>query len=250
MILVTGSTGTLGRELSKEFPDSLRPTHQELDITDQVAINKYIETYQPSIIIHAAALTDVKKCEVEKALAWKINADGTGNLVDALLSYAPKSYLVYISTASVFKCDEGNYSEEDKPSSDQVNFYNWTKFIGEHFVRKIPMHLIVRTNFVNREKWKYPRAFIDRFANYLFADQVAFMVRRVIEKRMTGVVHIVGDKQLSMFEVAKMTCPDVKPLTLEEYYKTESLRLPKNMTLRSTRVSPWNIHEPIPKTIQ
>jgi len=34
-ILLTGSTGRLGRQLSKEFPDALKPTHQELDITNK-----------------------------------------------------------------------------------------------------------------------------------------------------------------------------------------------------------------------
>ena len=78
-------------------------------------------------------------------------------------------------------------------------------------------YLIVRTNFVAREQWPYPKAFVDRFGTYLFADQVAYGINDIVKEKIYGILHIVGAKKLSMYELAKLTTPDIKPMTLEEY---------------------------------
>jgi dTDP-4-dehydrorhamnose reductase len=78
-------------------------------------------------------------------------------------------------------------------------------------------YLIIRGNFVSREKWPYPKAFTDRYGTYLFAEDVAKGIKDVLDERLTGIVHIVGDKKISMFELARITTPDVQPMTLKEY---------------------------------
>ncbi|GFP23721.1 dTDP-4-dehydrorhamnose reductase [Candidatus Hakubella thermalkaliphila] len=42
-------------------------------------------------------------------------------------------------------------------------------------------------------------------------------VKEVIEENMHGVVHIVGDRKISVYELAKLTTPNVEPMTLAEY---------------------------------
>jgi dTDP-4-dehydrorhamnose reductase len=69
-VFITGGTGKLGRELVKIFPNSLHPTHSELDITDKVAVYDFIKKNIPEIIIHTAAITSVRRCEEEKEFAW------------------------------------------------------------------------------------------------------------------------------------------------------------------------------------
>ena len=34
---------------------------------------------------------------------------------------------------------------------------------------------------------------------------------------LSGIVHIVGDKKISVFELAKLTTPEVKPMTIKDY---------------------------------
>lgn len=236
MILITGGSGKLGAVLKKVFPDALTPTRKELDITDRDSVFKFIETNRPEKIIHAAALTGVRQCDEDKELAWKTNIRGTENLVDACLKFKPNIHFLYVSTACVFDGVKGMFTENDVPAPK--NYYSLTKLLGEFVVKKLPSHLIIRTNFVAKEKWPYPKAFTDRHGTYLFADGVAKGIKDVLDEDLTGLVHITGDKKLSMLELAKLTTPDVQPITLKEY---SGPPLTVDMTLDTVRWKKYKI---------
>lgn len=235
-IFITGSSGALGTELKKQFPDALCPTHDQLDIADARAVNEFIRKHDISTIIHAAALTSIRQCEANQALAWKTNVEGTRNLIESLKRLHKKIPLIYISTACVFHGDESMYTELSVPYP--VNFYSTTKLIGENIVRTLDDSLVVRTNFVSKKKWPYPRAFSDRFGTYLFADNVSLAIREVYEEKLRGTVHVVGDKVLSMYELARITTPDIEPMTINDY---DGPHLTMNMTLDTVRWKKYKI---------
>jgi len=213
--LITGGSGILGTELKKFFPNSLFPSHSELDITNHEMVFDYFSKNEFDSIIHAAAMTSVRQCESEKKLSWDTNVIGTKNLVDAAIKFNPNSKFSYVSTACVFDGHVGMYKESSIPYPE--NFYALTKLIGEQFVKNLKNHIIIRTNFKGKQKWPYPKAFTDRFGTYLFADQVALGINDIIKENIQGVVHIVGKKKISMFELAQLTTPDIKPMTIDEY---------------------------------
>mgnify|MGYP007094942592 FL=1 len=70
---------------------------------------------------------------------------------------------------------------------------------------------------LEKKKWAYPKAFTDRFGTYLFANQVALGIRDVLYENLVGVTHIVGDRKISMFDLAKMTTPDIEPMIMDDY---------------------------------
>ena len=213
--LITGGSGILGTELKKFFLDSLFPSHSELDITNHEMVFDYFSKNEFDSIIHTAAMTSVRQCESEKKLSWDTNVIGTKNLVDAAIKFNPNSKFSYVSTACVFDGHVGMYKESSIPYPE--NFYALTKLIGEQFVKNLKNHIIIRTNFKGKQKWPYPKAFTDRFGTYLFADQVALGINDIIKENIQGVVHIVGKKKISMFELAQLTTPDIKPITIDEY---------------------------------
>jgi dTDP-4-dehydrorhamnose reductase len=236
MILITGSSGKLGSQLKIIFPDALTPSHEELNISRRRDVFEYIEKNKPDVIIHTAALTGVGHCENNKKTAWETNVGGTENLVDACLEYKPNTFFMYVSTACVFYGDSEMYNENDIPNPK--NFYAMTKLIGEFISKKLEKHLIIRTNFVAKEKWMYPKAFTDRFGTYLFAEDVARGIKDVMESEMKGIVHIVGNKKISMFELAKMTTENVQPMTLNEY---SGPAVTVNMTLDTSKWKKYKI---------
>lgn len=235
-ILLTGSSGLLGTELKKYFPNCLSPLHDELDITDFNAVKNFIKKNNVEQIIHTAAQTSIRQCEDKKNEAWKTNVEGTKFLVQALQQKSPDGFFVYVSTACVFRGDSEMYSEESIP--DPVNFYGLTKLIGESIVQTLKNHLIIRTNFVGKKPWPYKKAFSDRFGNYLFSDDLANAIKEIFESKINGVIHIVGDKKLSMLELAKMTTPNIESMTVKEY---SGPHLTMNMTLSSKRIKKYTI---------
>jgi dTDP-4-dehydrorhamnose reductase len=238
MIFISGGTGKLGQELVKLFPSSLHPAHDELDITNAEALFQFIKKEMPDVIIHCAALANVTQCEENKELAWRINVQGTGNLIDACQKYKHDCYFVYMSTACVFYGDKGDYVETDIPHPK--NFYSLTKLLGEVITEYSGLKkcLIIRTNFVSRRKWPYPKAFIDRYGTYLFADDLALAIRSILHRNLTGTIHVCGEEKMSMFEVATITTPNVKPMTLTDY---KGPPLTVDMSLRSIRIDPFKI---------
>ncbi|MAG92109.1 dTDP-4-dehydrorhamnose reductase [Candidatus Woesearchaeota archaeon] len=216
-ILITGGNGALGESLIKTFPDAFAPSHKDMDVTDKESMAKVILDYKPDVVIHAAAIVGIRECEEDKDKARQTNVEGTQNIVDALKKLNNNCYLVYMSTACVFAGEnEKYYTEDDEPNPK--NYYSQTKKEGESVAMRYPNTVIIRTNFVPKKQWKYPKAFVDRFGTYLFADQVAKGIKEVIEKRETGIIHIVGDKRMSMYELAILAgSKDVGKMTLKEY---------------------------------
>ena len=200
-MIITGASGGLGKSLRKQFKDAFCPSHKEMDITDKKSVEKSILKFKPDVLIHAAALVGVRECEGNKGKAWNTNVEGTQNIVDALKKLNNNCYLIYMSTACVFAGEhEKYYIEDDVPAPK--NYYSFTKACGELVTRQHSNSCIIRTNFVPRKQWKYPKAFVDRYGTYLFSDNVAKGISDVIKKQPKGIIHIVGSRRMSMYDLA------------------------------------------------
>lgn len=236
--LITGGSGILGSELKKIFPNSLSPIHTELDITNKKSIRDFFEKNSIEQIIHTAAITKIRLCEENKKLAWETNMEGTKNLIDVINDLEQNIKFVYLSTACVFEGKEGMYKENSIPYPE--NFYALTKLLGEREVNKIKNHLIIRTNFVGKSKWPYPKAFTDRFGTYLFAQTVAKALKEILEEPINGIIHIVGKEKMSMYDLAKITTPEIEPMTINDY---SGPNLTMDMSLDSEKWKKYDIND-------
>jgi len=153
--LITGESGSLGKELKKVFPNSLCPSHSQLDIINKKDVFEFFKKNDIDLVIHAAALTKIRPCEENRQQAWKTNVEGTKNLVDAVLDSKPNIPFIFISTACVFDGHSGMYTESSIPYPE--NFYALTKLVGEHEVNKLSNYLIIRTNFVSKKNGLIPK---------------------------------------------------------------------------------------------
>lgn len=237
-LVITGSSGTLGQALAARFPDASRPSRQDLDVTDERSVRGYLAGHPPSAIIHAAALTDIARCESDHETAWRTNVEGTEVLLQTARDIAPDCGFLYVSTAGVFRGDTGNYGEDSRP--DPVNYYGLTKLRAEERVLKHPPSCVVRTNFVRRGRWPHPRAFTDRFGTFLYDTGAAKGIRDVLDRGVQGVVHVCGDRRMSLFELARRTDPGVEPMTLDAY---RGPPLTVDMSLVTQRWHPYTLED-------
>ncbi len=237
-IVITGGSGKLGKSLKKFFNEALFPSHHELDITDNKSVASYFKKHQADIIIHTAAITHVRQCDANRNFAWNVNVQGTVNLLKILQKQKNNPYFILISTPCIFDGKSSPFNEESIP--DPKNFYGLTKLAQEVALQSSGLKnwLIVRTNFIPEVPWPYPKAFKDRFGTYLFSDDVAKIMKDVVEKGTTGIVHIVGDRKISMYQLAKMVTPKIKPMTFKDYRGPE---LTVDMSLTSRRWRKYRI---------
>jgi dTDP-4-dehydrorhamnose reductase len=207
-ILLTGGSGRLGTALRGLMPELIAPPRAELDITNLESIQATLTLYEPEVIVHAAAYTDVAEAEKEKALCWRVNVEGTRNLVRAALSRS--LHFVHISTDYVFWGDVGGYKEDD-PVGPVRNYYALSKLVAEEVVRVLPKYLIVRTSF-RTSPFPYPVAFEDMFTSqdYLevIAPEIALAIRN-LDSIPYDTLHIVTERK-SVYELARRTRPDVR----------------------------------------
>src|SRR3989344_9705172 len=152
-----------------------------------------------------------------KKKAWAVNVEGTQNIVNALKKLDNNCYLIYMSTACVFAGEHNKfYTEDDIPSPK--NYYSLTKLCGEIATRQYKSTCIIRTNFAPKQEWKYPKAFTDRFGTYLFSDNVAKAIIELVHAKEKGIIHIVGSKRMSIYDLAVLAgSKNVRKMTLKEY---------------------------------
>ena len=148
-VLITGGSGQLGYDVAKLLEENntmmYAPTHEEMDITDRDSVMKVFDSFKPDVVFHCAAYTAVDKAEEDKERCYDINVNGTKNIVDASNIYGSK--VVYISTDYVFHGDKnGIYETSD--ITDPINYYGYTKYLGEQEVMKNSNNLIVRISWV------------------------------------------------------------------------------------------------------
>ncbi|HEY8601396.1 MAG TPA: dTDP-4-dehydrorhamnose reductase [Thermomicrobiales bacterium] len=148
-VLVTGGQGQLGRALARHYATGAgtvaAPGRAELDVTDPASARAALDRVSPTLIIHAAAATDVDRCEREPAWAIALNAEGTWHL--AALAGERDIPFVYVSTNYVFDGSKpaGEAYAESDPTGP-LSVYGRTKLAGEEATRQLaPRHQIVRT---------------------------------------------------------------------------------------------------------
>ena len=149
-VVVTGKGGQLASELEslKGFdPNWTFLSEQDLDITDKLSVVGFFELNRFDLVINCAAYTAVDKAEDEKELAFKVNSEGTKNLLEACERMDAK--FIHYSTDYVFDgSSKEPYTELDTPNPNSV--YGASKRKGEEYILKNNKvkSVILRTSWV------------------------------------------------------------------------------------------------------
>ena len=230
-ILLTGGSGRLGSELRELMPEIIAPPRAELDLTHPANVHHALRLYRPDIVVHAAAYTDVKGAETDRAACWQVNVAGTRNLVSALADAEKDTALVHISTDYVFYGDAGNYREDD-PIGPVRNYYSLSKLVAEEVSRLAKRHLVIRTSFRPRE-WPYPVAFEDVYTGQDYVDVIAPEITLAVQHMDEipfDTLHIATERK-SVFELASKRSEEVKPGSKAD----AGVSLPDDISLNTER---------------
>lgn len=267
-ILVTGCNGQLGNEI--QLLEKGNGKHvffntdvNELDITDENAINAFVDANNIDGIINCAAYTAVDKAESNEALCHTLNATAPGYLAAAMGNRG--GWMVQVSTDYVFDGTKHTpYSETDPTCPDSV--YGRTKLEGEQLVRQhCERAMIVRTawlysifgnNFVKtmirlgKEKTELGVIF-DQIGTPTYARDLAVAIMTAVEKGIIpGIYHFSNEGVTSWYDftkaihrIAGISGCHVRPIHTEEY--PTPARRPHYSVLDKTKIkATYNIEVP------
>ncbi len=230
-LLITGASGLYGSKLAalaiQKNIEVYSCDVQELnvcgnfvkfDVSNKDLVEEAFKKVKPDVVVHAATLTDVDKCELNKELAWKVNVEGTKNIVEAAKNSG--SFIIYISTDYVFNGEKGNYKESDEPAP--INYYGLTKLKAEELVKTLETYFIGRPSViygstpaagkVNFALWlietlrkgERVKIITDQWNTPTLNTNLAEMTLEVVERKLAGTFHLCGATRVSRFEFAEL----------------------------------------------
>ena len=241
-ILITGCNGQLGNEMQLLEKDNPQHTYfntdvAELDITNEEAINRFVEDNQIDGIVNCAAYTAVDKAEENQELCMKLNATAPEYLARAIERRG--GWLIQISTDYVFDgTNHTPYVETDSVCPNST--YGRTKLAGEQTAQQACSRtMIIRTawlystfgnNFVKtmirlgNEKPELGVIF-DQIGTPTYARDLAVAIFAAINQGVkSGIYHFSNEGVISWYDftkaihrIAGITTCHVRPLHTSEY---------------------------------
>jgi len=243
-VAIFGSVGQLGVELHREFThrgyNVVGWERSNVDITSAHAVEQAIASFDPEVVLNAAAYNQVDVAESEPQAAFQVNALAVRNL--ALACRQCGARLVHFSTDYVFDgAARRPYVETD--ATHPLGAYAVSKLAGELYAQAyLSEVLIVRTsgvfglgalktprgNFIElmlrlASEGKLIRVVEDHVGSPAYAPALASRTADLVGNGVSGVVHCGGGIAISWFDFAEMIFreagihPNLRRTTEREY---------------------------------
>lgn len=237
-VLITGANGLLGQKLvnllSKEsqveliatakgqnrLPEKEGYLYESMDITNLAEVLSIFDKYQPTHVIHTAAMTNVDQCEEDQEGCDLLNVQAVSFLVEACEKH--RSFLCHLSTDFIFDGKNGPYGEEATPNP--ISIYGESKLKAEDIVKKSSIRWAIartvlvygivadmsRTNIIlwvkkSLEEGKEIKVVTDQFRTPTLAEDLAMGCWLIIKNEATGIFNISGKDFLTPYEMAIKT---------------------------------------------
>jgi len=224
-----------------------------VDLSSAADVAAAFDRIRPDVVLHAAGLTDVERCEREPDLARRVNVGMTATVAAA--ARTARARLVHVSSDHLFDGTRANVTEETPTSP--LNTYGRTKRDAEQaVVAACPGALIVRTNFYgwgtaqrsSFSDWILHglRAgaaltmFSDVYFTPILVNDAIDVVWELLNRGTQGIVHVGGAERISKHDFALQLADTfglphshVTPLSIRDF-DFQAIR-PRDMSLSTAK---------------
>jgi dTDP-4-dehydrorhamnose reductase len=234
-VFLTGANGFLGQHLYRyltaagfeviaasqnecRIQTELPVNYCSLNITQKTQVFETLQSIQPNVIIHAAAMSKPNECLQQPNNCFTTNVTATDYLLQAATLIAHNVHFIYISTDFVFG-ENGPHAEDDLPHP--LNYYGYTKLMAEHLVKQSSLpYSIVRPVFIYGRQWhgmrpsflqwvlhalqhqKTIQVVSDQWRTPTCALDICKGIDAMIQLQKTGIYHLAGSEILSPYQMA------------------------------------------------
>jgi dTDP-4-dehydrorhamnose reductase len=233
--LITGVTGVAGYNALAYFqskypgqvvgirpPETFRlvgPGIVACNNEDHDRLARLFDEHRFAAVLNCAGNCALKPCELDPAMAWRINVDGVKSLVDQTVPRGIR--LVHLSVDLVYSgAGQGNYREDDP--TDPVTVYGTTMVAGEQVVREADQRAsIVRISLpmgvsfnghagaidwiASRFKKSRPATlYFDEVRTPTYCDCLNRLCETLLLSELSGLHHAGGPRPLSLYQIAQI----------------------------------------------
>ena len=234
-LLLTGVTGVAGYNAFRYFQDrhpgqviAIRQQDnwrlsgegiEPCDAEDRDGLRRLFDRYGFGSVLNCAGNCALKSCELDPAMAWRINVAGVENLLDAMSGHDCR--LVHLSVDLVFSGTRGGgHTEPD--DTDPVTEYGRTMVVSEErvlaarpdaCVLRISLPMGVSFNghagaidwIQSRFKQNKPATlYVDEVRTPTYTDCLNELFAAVLATDLAGLYHAGGPRRLSLFQIAQI----------------------------------------------
>jgi dTDP-4-dehydrorhamnose reductase len=233
--LVTGIAGVAGYNAFRFFRDQYPgqvigirrrdnwplsgPGIVACDGDDRDELKRLFDRHQFAAVLNGEGSCKLKSCELDPAMAQRINVHSLSNLLDMFVGTTTR--LVHLSIDLVFSGTRGGgHVEED--FTDPVTVYGKTMVEGERLIlARYPAACVLRISLPmgisfnghagaidwiqSRFKQSKPATlYIDEVRTPAYTDCLNGLFAAVLGNRLAGIYHAGGPRRLSLFQIAQI----------------------------------------------
>ncbi|MEX0676688.1 MAG: sugar nucleotide-binding protein [Pirellulales bacterium] len=234
-LLITGVAGVAGYNALAYFQDRYpgqvigirQRDNWRLDGTGIVACNaedragltRLFDEHPFAGVLDCAGNCALRACELDPAMAWRINVEGVRNLVALVRQRGTR--LVHLSIDLVFSGTAGGNHVEEDPT-DPVTVYGKTMVVAEELIRDcLPEACILRISLPmgvsfnghagaidwiqsRFKKSKPATLYFDEVRTPTYTDCLNRLCETVLAGDLAGLYHAGGPRPLSLFNIAQI----------------------------------------------
>lgn len=218
-----GQLGTFYKEYFENKGVTVAAFGSELDVRDEKAVQSKIEEFNPDLVIHTAAKTNIDWCEQHKLEAFDINTLGAD--VVGKVCQEKNIYLLHISSGCVLESKSAADAQTEFVVPSPLCFYSWTKVWAEemlsHRQRKHGLKvLLLRPRQLLSAKVDPRNAltkmltytkFIDTPNSCTVVEDLMEVTSQLLERDEVGVYNVVNPGVTTPYEIAVALKEIVKP---------------------------------------
>jgi dTDP-4-dehydrorhamnose reductase len=272
-LLITGVTGVSGYQAFSYFrhryPDQVFAIRQEsnwpmsgpgivpCNAEDPTALSALFHRHQFRSVLNCAGNCALKSCELDPAMAWRLNLTGLRTLLD-VIDAGKDIRLIHLSIDLVFSGrGQGGHVEED--CTDPVTIYGKSMAAAEHLVAlaqpractlriSLPMGVSYsgHAGAIDWIQWRFMNnrpatLYYDEIRTPAYTDCLNQVIHYALTSDMDGLYHAGGQRRLSLFQIAQIVnrIGGYDPDLLIGCYRREAGPMPPragNVTMNSKKL--------------
>ena len=198
------------------------------DFRDFEGYRESVAAFDPELLIHLGAHTDLEFCEKNPDEAYRTNTLSVEHA--AFIAEARRVPLVYVSTAGIYDGAKASYDDWDQPNP--LGAYARSKYMGELIVQnRVSRHFVCRAGWMMGGGPRKDKKFIgklmrqlaagmktlnvvdDKFGSPTYTVDFARNLALLLSTEFYGLYNMVCDGEASRLEVARHL---LRILSLEE----------------------------------